>query len=80
MKKATKFIVSKRIIIFAVLGALTYFAKVHFDISIWYIVLSVDVSDWVYDGAVYGRKHSICQYVSISQDGLPYCLGIRFSK
>jgi len=39
MTKATKFIVSKRIIILAVLGALTYFTKSYFNISIWYIVL-----------------------------------------
>ena len=39
MKKSTKFIVSKRIIILAVLGALIYFTKSYFNISIWYIVL-----------------------------------------
>ena len=39
MKKTTKFIVSKRIIILAVLGALIYFTKSYFNISIWYIVL-----------------------------------------
>jgi len=39
MKKATKFIISKRIIILAILGGLTYVTKSYFNVSIWYIIL-----------------------------------------
>jgi len=39
MKKSTKYIISKRIFILAVLGGLTYITKSYFNVSIWYIVL-----------------------------------------
>ena len=39
MKKLTKLIISKRIVILAILGALVYIASHYYNISIWYIVL-----------------------------------------
>jgi polyferredoxin len=56
MKKVTKYIVSKRIIILAILSALTYLATSHFGISLWYILLFGMVT-----GAIFGKV--FCRWV-----------------
>jgi len=39
MRKTTKFLISKRIIILAILGGITYLSMSYFNISLWYILL-----------------------------------------
>ena len=39
MRKTTKFLISKRIIILAILGGITYLSMSYFNLSLWYILL-----------------------------------------
>jgi polyferredoxin len=50
MSKLSKLIISKRIIILAVLGSITYFAYSYLHVSLWYIVLF-----GVFTGVVFGK-------------------------
>lgn len=54
MQKLPKLLISKRIIILAILGGLTYLAKSYFNISLWYIIL-FGISTGVIFGKVFCR-------------------------
>ena len=56
MRKILKFLVSKRVIILAILGVSLYFAVSHFHISLWLVVLG-----GILLGAVFGKV--FCRWV-----------------
>lgn len=73
MRKILKFLVSKRVIILAVLGISVYLAVTYFHISLWWVLLAGTISGFVF-GKVFCRW--VCPMglimellLSISPDG-----------